>query len=221
MPLLLYCVTATHDSTPTLQSGVGGSAVEEVEHSGLRCFFSRISGPNEFEGAIRESALQFHAVLQQLFRNQAVIPFRFPTFLQDDSELAGYLRQHSGYHASLARLRDLVQMEIRISYQESAATAPTDTQGGDLEKSGSKYLRDRQARKKKLEAAAEQFHQAGHTWIGEWRTRQSQDKIRCFALVNRSSVRDFEHALANVQVPADLTVRITGPWPASEFVDNP
>lgn len=204
------------DSVRAPQSGVAGIPIEEVEHSGLRCFFSRSTDRAGFENSVRDSALQFHQVIHELFRQGTVIPFRFPTYMESDVELGTYLQQHEGkYRESLTRLRCMVQIEIRISFQASG-----ERNLSQLKKSGSDYLRERQGRQRRLEDESEALRQASLQWTAGWRRRPSADKIRCFVLVERNAVQQFEHALAAIQIPADLLVRVTGPWPPTEFIDK-
>src|SRR5213078_4246868 len=76
----------------------------------------------EGKATIRESALEFHRTVQELFRQAAVVPFRFPTILADENEISAFLAKHSSeYESALLRLRDAVQMEIRIEEREAAS----------------------------------------------------------------------------------------------------
>lgn len=216
MQLVLYCVTKSEDIIQTPATGVGGSAVESVEDSGLRCFVSRTSGSGSTLGlAARESALAFHRVIQDIFRQCAVIPFRFPTMLVNQEEVAAHLREHAAeYHEACERLRHLVQMEVLIAY----SGAKPGRNHAESTPSGAEYLSERRLRQVRLQSAAEAARAAASSLVRGWRQRSSQDRIRCFALIERGSVASFELQLSRVQMASDLMARISGPWPASAFL---
>jgi hypothetical protein len=212
MSLLIYCVTETSAVTQPSNTGVGGIAVETVEHDGLRCF---VSESNSITGKeVRDDALTFHRVLNDLFRQTAIIPFRFPTILSDRSEVIAHLKQHSEeYSSALSRLRDLVQMELRIQFKESGPEAAA-------KPSGTEYLRNLQARRAKLEMVAQEFRRSGARRIKEWRQRESSHGIRCFALIDRTAVIDFQREIGNIPIQSELTARLSGPWPATQFLSE-
>src|SRR5229473_1382541 len=173
MPVLAYCVTTAEVALKVSQTGVAGMTVESVDESGLRCFVSRRESELPMSSlATREEALAFHSVLQELFRQTTIIPFRFPTLL---------------------------------------AESP-----GSLNVSGTQYLRRRQGQQRELEELAERFREAGA--IRSWRKRDSARGVRCFALVQRDDIAEFQRQAAGVPVGAEIGVRVTGPWPPSEFL---
>jgi hypothetical protein len=210
MSLLVYCVTETSAVNPSPRTGVGGMAIESVEHNGLRCF---VSEGNSIAGKeVRDDALTFHRVLNDLFQLTAIIPFRFPTILADRSEVVAHLTEHSEeYTSALGRLRDLVQMELRIQSKESGPDAPAKL-------SGTEYLRHIQARRAKLEMAAQEFRQLAAGLIKAWRQRDSTHGIRCFALIDRTAVINFQREIGNIPIRSELTARLSGPWPATQFL---
>jgi hypothetical protein len=212
MSLLVYCVTETSAVNRPSHSGVGGMAVESVEHNGLRCFLSESGSVTGKE--VRDDALVFHRVLNDIFHLAAIIPFRFPTILADRSEVIAHLTQHSEeYSSALNRLRDLVQMELRIQFKESGSEAAA-------KPSGTEYLRHIQARHAKLETVAQEFRQLGARQIKEWRQRESSHGIRCFALIDRTSVSDLRKEIGNMPIQLELTARLSGPWPATQFLSE-
>ncbi|PYX83459.1 MAG: hypothetical protein DMG70_10370 [Acidobacteria bacterium] len=215
MPALTYCITESAVPIEVSSAGVAGMAVESVEHSGLRCFVSRSSSSDAMLGPpAREAALAFHRVLQEIFRQTAIIPFRFPTVLSDEAELTGHLGEHAAeYHEALGRLRDVVQMEVRLDLEGSQQGAPE-------RQTGTGYLKGRQAEQAALEKLAGQFQEAGRNWIRGWHQHVSRHHIRCYALVSRRGVAEFERALVVVDVPPRVSARVSGPWPATEFVSE-
>jgi hypothetical protein len=210
MSLLVYCVTEASAVNPPFHNGVGGMLLESVEHKGLRCFVSESTSVDSKD--VRDNALVFHRVLKDIFQQAAIIPFRFPTIMSDHSEVIAHLTEHSEeYRSGLSRLRDLVQMELRIQFKESGLDKPA-------KPSGTEYLRNIQARRAKLEMAAQEFKQLVASFIKAWRQRDSTHGIRCFALIDRTAVIDFQREIGNIPIQSELTARLSGPWPATQFL---
>ncbi|HUK46508.1 MAG TPA: GvpL/GvpF family gas vesicle protein [Terriglobales bacterium] len=213
MPILLYCV-ARREKSPVGNAirGVAGSLVRREEYGPLSVFVSCESDSAKWlKQEIRTSALEFHGVLKQLFEHFVVIPFRFPTIFVDDEELAKHLEPRSGeYSEQLERFSDFVQMELRV-----ISTVPRTSSG-----SGTDYLNQRQNAMHSLEQFAGELKNRLAAYSKEWRQRATKQGLRAFALVARNAISDFENAVRNLQIPADLKVRVSGPWPASEFIDQ-
>lgn len=213
MPLLAYCMMEAATEVAKPSAGVGETTVQDLQESGLRCFFSCFESRNQLAHIpAAESALGFHGVVQALFRQAIVIPFRFPTLAEDEEELRGWLREGAArYSEALARLRDTVQMEVHIRYGDASQPSPPAASGGE-------YLRQKQARAASLAGAAEQFQQATRPWVLEWRQRQARAEIRCYALVQRPAVAAFQAAAQAVSDSLSGT-RLSGPWPPAEFLE--
>lgn len=212
MPLLAYCMMEATATIERPSAGVGGTTLEEFQESGLRCFFSCFKSREDLTRIpAAESALAFHGVIQALFRQALVIPFRFPTLAENEEELRHWLREGAPrYTEALARLRDTAQMEIHIRPPEQPSP------GSPV--SGGEYLRQKQSRAAGLSGAAEQFLQATRPWVIAWRQRQAGGDIRCYALVWRQTIPAFHSAAQSV---SDLLpgARLSGPWPPTEFVE--
>ena len=212
MPVLVYCITEPESQIQVPGIGVQGSPLKSLEESGLRCFVSHYSDQPSSK-PVRDAALAFGRVLREIFGQVAIIPFCFPTILGDEAELTAFLREHAAhYRQDLTRLRNSVQMEVQISFQPAEPKAEPPNQ------SGKEYLRLRQARNKKLEGAVQEFRRIGQDRIQDWRQRDSPAGIRGYALVARAAVPAFLEAVARVKLSPDLIARVTGPWPASEFL---
>ena len=210
MPLLAYCMMEAGAGVDTPLAGVGGARVEELQESGLRCFFSRFESREHLSRIpALESALAFHQVVQALFCHAGLISFRFPTLVENEEELLQYLREHaSRYTSELSRLRHMVQMEVHISSPEPAKDRPS--------ASGREYLQQRQARAAGLEAAAEKFRQTAGDLVVEWRERTTGEGMRCYALLHRDAVTAFRSATQELRQSLPGT-RLSGPWPPAEF----
>jgi len=201
--LLLYCMSEARPGAPAPPRGVRNASVEVTQHAGLACYFSRY---DEFGGGsadeLKQDALDFHWAINHVFQQQAVVPFRFPTLLSDSAELDKFLQEHaSAYLGDLKRLRDRVQMEVRASVQASQAAASA---------SGTAYMK---AKFDAAQAAVELERQMKRAVPeAEWKQRAH----RYFALIARGKEQSFRDAMAALG-RSDL--RVSGPWPPSEFVN--
>src|SRR5207245_11023837 len=122
MPVLAYCITEARSELAIPAAGVGSMPVKAVVAGPLQCFVSRFeSGSMEGKATIRESALEFHRTVQELFRQAAVVPFRCPPILADETEISAFLaKPSSAYESVLLRLRDATQLRLRRRERKGA-----------------------------------------------------------------------------------------------------
>lgn len=210
MPLLLYCVADLSAQLNT-KTGVAGSPVSRFEHSGLVVFHSENATADAWLGApLPSSAEDFHRIQRELFRSSPIIPFRFPTILENREKLREHMDERSDeYKALLQRFATCVQIDLTLTYK----TAPSESS------SGANYLRQRQSRNRALEQFASELRNQGEPLIKDWRERSVPNALRCFALLERKHVQEFNEKMKTLSVPAELSARISGPWPVAEFLD--
>jgi hypothetical protein len=207
MPLLAYCIAEAGAKIEVPGSGVQGKSVQTIAESGLIGFVSEYNGAGDRK-QIRGTAMEFNRVLQHLLQHAAVVPFRFPTVVADESEMRGFLREHAEeYSENLQRLRDAVQMEVSLTSDESPKVGV----------SGADYLRTRQARHQKFTATAGTIREALAPWAKDWRQHESTGGVRCYVLIPRDAVQTVLERLQGLKIPDDLRARVTGPWPATDF----
>jgi hypothetical protein len=65
----------------------------------------------------------------------------------------------------------------------------------------------------------DEFRRVSTSQAEGWIQRDTSSGIRGFALVDRSSLTVFLEKIGTVVTPADISARLTGPWPPSEFVE--
>jgi hypothetical protein len=213
MPILLYCVAEASAPLNCPATGVGGLAVCRIEHSGLVVFVSGEFDAGLTQSSARESALQFHRVLRQLFESAAILPFRFPTVLPGDAEVKDHMDSSARrYQQLLEKYRASVQIEVVVNWPEQP--------GVPRAASGTEYLRVRKSRLDELSHLASSLQSAAGSAIKEWRVRTSPDAVRWFACLERDSVDQFNETMRTVKLPAGYTARVSGPWPVSEFLDS-
>jgi Gas vesicle synthesis protein GvpL/GvpF len=221
MPVLAYCLTEARGlSAP--RHGVADSGVEFVEQDALKCFFSRTGSIDSILGLpTKRAALAFHDVIQAIFAQAAVIPFRFPTILENEAELLGYMsRQKDVFCEALERLRDMVQMDIRLSRTSTGDGQFLANRDSSSQITGAQYLEARRMQQRDLANSVVPFRGLGNDVICDWRERTSAQGLHCFALIERTAVDAFKTQAATLHLASDVVARVSGPWPASEFVEK-
>jgi hypothetical protein len=221
MPVLAYGLTEARAlSAPA--HGVEEAPVEFVEQDGLKCFFSRTPSLDSILGLpTKRAALAFHKVIQAIFTQAAVIPLRFPAILENEAELLGYMsRQKDVFCEALDRLRDMVQMDIRLSRTSTRDGQLPAKRHSSSQITGAQYLEARRMQQRDLANSIAPFRGLGNDLICDWRERTSAQGLHCFALIERTAVDAFKTQAATLHLPPDVVARVSGPWPASEFVEK-
>lgn len=204
--LLLYCMAEADAGADVPPRGVRGAGVEAVTRGGIACYFSRYEQfPGGSADELKQDALDFHWTVNHVFQQRAVIPFRFPTLVAEMAALESFLGQHAAqYVADLERLRGLVQMEVRLPPPAADAAAAS------ASPSGTAYMK---AKFDAAQKAAELENQLKTAAPGrEWKQRGR----RFFALIPRGEETQFRERVAAF---GDASLRVSGPWPPSEFVN--
>jgi hypothetical protein len=215
MSLLAYCTLEADAKVVLPSQGVQSEAIVSQVEGSLRCLTSQFTAAKSGgEESIRNSALIFNRVLQTMLSQAAIIPFRFPSVVEDAQAISSYLRERQAVLlADLASLRDMVQMEIQVRLENEAAAAP-------FPQSGMNYLRQKQGQFEKIENVLSDLRQVLAPYSRDWRVRQSVNRARVYALVNRDAIDGFHGSGKTIELPEQVSVRITGPWPVSEFVKS-
>jgi hypothetical protein len=206
-----YCVAEQQSQIDLSIRGVEGAPVNSIDAGVLRCFLSDCSGRTADE--LRpEMVTAFNRVLQRIFSQTAIIPFRFPTIVESEEVLRHFVDSRCAEYAhALERLRNKVQLDVRITLKPGNAPE-TSLQ------SGRSYLDEKRGRYQQAQSTLEEFRRVSDSCGVEWIERDTSSGIRAFALVDRYSLPVFLKKIARVITPADISARVTGPWPPSEFV---
>lgn len=213
MPVLVYCVaeaSAPLDGPPT---GVLGRPVSRIEHSGLAVFVSRDPASDAWTRTpARESLLQFHQVLRQLFRSVGILPFRFPTIFPGDRELEAHLESAADrYKHLLEKYKTSVQMEVLLSAVGRAGAASM--------ASGTEYLRQRKNQREEMNEIVSGIAGVAGAAVIEWHVRTLPQGVRWFGRLERDRVEQFNAAMRTLKLPAGYGARVSGPWPVTGFFD--
>ncbi len=212
MPVLPYCIIAADADAAPATRGVRESAVESLIEDGLRCFYSVLSDLSLASAPdLKDAALRFDGLVRALLAETAVIPFRFPTMLATVEELREFMAENAArYSAALQRLGGVVQMELRIEHTRPSARAD----------SGTGYLKARAVRAHALSEQADLVRASARDLIRDWRTRNVPRGLRCYVLVPRDRVAEFQARMGSLSTREDVKIVVSGPWPAAEFLDE-
>ncbi len=215
MASLLYCVTQP-DEAVSIASGVCESPVQSQESAGLRAYWSEIASPEAFLGeseGLKKAQVQFHQVLREILVTTTPIPFRFPTLLESEAVLAQRIASEQElYRTALARIGEAVQYEMIASWavdEQTDLATPV---------SGSEYRKRRQQVLARIAAMDNKLKSVTADSVREWRARQERKTHRWFALVPRDSRERFVASLRSAGPSEGVRLRLSGPWPPSEFV---
>jgi hypothetical protein len=192
------------------------AAVQSREMLGVRVYWSDIEDPGASLGeaeSLKKAALQFHQVLREVLAVTTPIPFRFPTLLENSEGMEQHLApEQELYRAALERVAEAVQYEI-VGTWEAEAQADLATPV-----SGREYLKRRQEVTGRIQEVEEKLKSVTADSVREWRSRQERKTHRWFALVPRVSREKFLASLRTAGGSVGIRLRLSGPWPPSEFV---
>ena len=217
MPCLLYCVAQPKEIV-TVAAGICDAEVQSQEFFGLRAYWSEVADPEACLGdaeSLKKSGLQFQQVLREILAATTPIPFPFPTLLEGPDALAQHLEaEQELYRAAVARLGDSVQYEIVASWaadEQADLATPV---------SGREYVKRRQEATGRIAAIDSKLKSVTADSVREWRTRQQRRTHRWFALVPRDRRDGFIASLRSAGPSEGVRLRLSGPWPPSEFING-
>lgn len=210
--ILAYCAFLEDGKLSLPPTGVNQAPVHVLEHEGLRWLWSEVEWPFE-QGSLQRNALEFHEVVKHVFSQTAVAPFRllsvFETYDALKSFAAGHRRE---FTADLERLREFVQMESVI-YVIAPRIQPEAS-------SGRAYLERRAELARAVEEHAAAVRDAVAKVSNDVRVRDTRNGKRIFALVQRGAEEKFRLAVEQVALSGQISRRMSGPWPAAEFLSQ-
>lgn len=214
MAILLYCIAEAARSPSTVPAGVRGVPLSRQEYFGLTIFSAEAPSADLWmQAPLRDRALEFHRVLEAVFSSTAIIPFRFPTIVRGTGEVGAHMEERASLYATLLeRFRTSVQLEALVSYSSGQHRLSRPV-------GGKEYLRERQEIMASTRRWAENLRAAVAALAREWRSRAVDRGIRSFALVERERVAEFNERAGSVSPPQNIRMRVSGPWPVTEFLD--
>ena len=192
--------------------GVRAAPVQLMSSGELGLLWSKVEWPF-VPDQMQRSALEFHEVVRHVFNQTAVIPFRLLSVFEDQQALTAFVGENQArFLDDLERLKDFVQMECVVY------PAPGEAQAGSS--SGKAYLEKKAVAMRSSEAFAQAVRDAVAHLSHEVRVREGKNGTRIFVLVARGRETDFRQAVSVLPLPEHLSRRISGPWPAAEFLSD-
>jgi hypothetical protein len=214
MPILAYCVSQAHYFLDAPPIGIAGASVYEVEDLGLRAWYSEVE-EDTFSGAdhVTKAALEFHHFISAVSREGTVLPFRFPTILEMPDELRLHLEEKAQWYMSaLRRSEGMAQFEARILSKTKLAP--------DAE-SGKKYLEQRKLLRERNTEVVTRLLRGLDDYLREHHVKETPQGTRVYLLIERTREAGFREASAQIVVPDGFEIRLSGPWPPTEFLPAP
>jgi len=206
--VLAYCAFLHRTGMSLPEHGLGGAALHEIVLNELRVLWSEVEWPFD-PSALQRNAVEFHKVINHMFSQGAVVPFRLLSVFDDRQALADFVAAHQkDFIEDLNRLQNLVQMECVLYFKPQA---PTNSSGTDYLQRKADALRGAEACVADIRAALSAFSHG-------LRTRESKNGSRIFVLVERGNEQKFHSIVQDLPVPERLSRRISGPWPPAEFL---
>lgn len=210
--ILVYCGFRQSPELVLPTLGVNAAPVQAAALDELAMLWSEIEWPFAPE-RMQKNAVEFHEVVHQVFRQTAVIPFRLLSVFEDQAAFTAFAaKNREQFLQDLDRLKDFVQMECVIY------PAPSQTQVD--RSSGKAYLEQKAVALRSSEGFTQATQDAVAHLSREVRMREGKNGTRIFVLVERGRENDFRQAVTAVPIPTHLSRRMSGPWPAAEFLSE-
>jgi hypothetical protein len=210
--ILVYCGFRHAPELALPAMGVNAAPVQVAAWDELSLLWSEVEWPFDPE-RMQKSAVEFHEVVHQVFKQTAVIPFRLLSVFEDQAAFTAFAAENrERFLQDLHRLKDFVQMECVIY--------PAPSQGQVNRSSGKAYLEQKAAAMRSSEGFAQAMQDALAHLSREVRIREGKNGTRIFVLVERGRENDFRQAVTAVPIPTHLSRRTSGPWPAAEFLSE-
>jgi hypothetical protein len=210
--ILVYCGFRHAPELSLPAVGVNAAPVQVASFDDLDLLWSETEWPFDSQ-QMQKSAVEFHEVVHQVFRQTAVIPFRLLSVFDDQQAFMAFAAENrEGSLKDLERLKDFVQMECVI-YPKPSET-PVDRS------SGKAYLEQKAVALRSSAEVVQATQDAVAHVSREFRVREGKNGTRIFVLVERGREADFRQAVTAMPIPIHLSRRISGPWPAAEFLSE-
>jgi len=210
--ILVYCGFRQSPQLALPVIGVNAAPVQVTAWDELSLLWSEVDWPFDAK-RMQKSAVEFHEVVHQVFKQIAVIPFRLLSIFEDHPAFTAFAAENrERFLEDLRRLKDFVQMECVIY------PAPSQTQVD--RSSGKAYLEQKAVALRSSEGFAQATQEAVAHLSREVRVREGKNGTRIFVLVERGRENDFRQAATSVPIPSHLSRRMSGPWPAAEFLSE-
>jgi len=232
---LVYCVFATTGESPAVPARIDRQPVFLIKHNGLSAVVSRVPASTRETGSDIPDLLAYEKVIEEFFQDRAVLPMRYGSLLQDESQVIELLQQHSQeYQATLREVEGCVEMGIRIMVEKteeerrnerSSSTLPSSSGEGYLQ-ARRRYYAEREWPSQVEAALAKRCRIAFDGLFLKWKAEFSQlpnfvflvPVLSLYFLVQRECEADFRRVFQAVSRSESVRMLLSGPWPPFNFM---
>jgi hypothetical protein len=208
--VLAYCCFQHGPQLSLPSTGVQAAPVQVMALNTLRLLWSEVGWPLDPE-RMQQSAVEFHGVVHHIFKQTAVIPFRLLSVFEDEVAMAAFAVENQKiFIEDLERLKHFVQMEFVVY------PAPR----REDRSSGKAYLEQKAGMRRAIEGHVKAVREELDELSQQVVVRDAKSGHRVFVLVERGREEAFREKVKGVSVPEEVSRRISGPWPASEFLSE-
>ena len=197
-------------------TGVADQPVLVHDSGPLRIYWSEVANPETLvEGASRKPAdLKYQQVLREMTMRATAIAFAFPALIAEPESIDTVLaEQREDYAKALARLQGTIQYELTATWAED------DRANLAAAISGREFQKRRAEGEARIAAIDTKLKTVTAGIVRDWRSRQERRKHLWFALMAREDRERFIAALRTAGPSEGVRLRLSGPWPPSEFVE--
>ncbi len=210
--VLAYCGMLHGPGIVLPEIGMNGAPVNALTEGKLNLLWSEVDWPFD-PASMQRNAVEFHRVVNHIFDQTAVVPFRLLTVFEDEQSLMAFAIQHrEGFIADLERLKSFVQMECVVYFVMPRQKAGPSPKEASVQQSVELWRMVREHVQNAKDALSDISRDV--------RVREIKSGYRIFVLVERGKEDAFRAAVQKVVVPGAIARRISGPRPAAEFLSE-
>ena len=208
--ILSYCAYLNRPGLSLPSTGVNGVVLDQITQGGLSLLHSQVEWPFDYP-ALQRNAVEFHRVVRHMFTQGAVVPFRLLSVFDDIQDVVSFVAaHHENFIADLERLQSVVQMECVLYLAPRAGFKPT----------GKEYLQMKADLLQEAENFVQSMSAALQGVSKDIHARESKNGGRIYVLVERGNETKFHSIVQDLSLPERFARRISGPWPAAEFLSD-
>jgi hypothetical protein len=240
MRRLIYCVlSSTNSERKETIVGINSQPVRFLKFSSLSAAVSSFDDSQKSFDI--NSMITYHRVIESLFREGAIIPFRFKTLLDSEEEVESLLKEkEDSYKDLLSTLDGVAEMGIRLvkekpvrsdgSHNNHKSEIPQ-----DVPNPGTSFLKSRRAFYSVAAWSKDQQNEFGDLCarqfqglfvnfksevspLPEVQNRKGLTMISLYFLVRKDLVHKFRSRFQELKPIISDKIMLSGPWPPYNFV---
>jgi hypothetical protein len=226
MQYYLYAITDCPGAPLPDVTGLGAAPLTEIIYDTLAAVVASCPPDAALDLVATEARLWQHEhVLEALMSTRTVLPARFGTVLASAQAAQTVLAQHGAqFAANLARVRDHVEVSVRVLWDEAPPelAVPTDAGGRAYMLAKVALEQARAAQRERAAAVAATLHAAVERLTTDYTHRlmtTPRMPLTAAYLVPRAQLAAFQETVAALFANEPTRqVLCTGPWPPYHFV---